>query len=98
MNNERHNWTFDEDFICAKIYIYYLSKNFQNINLKFLTEKVKQQLHQIPDSSIRMRLQNIHAVIIEKGIRTPFSFKALKHYANNTRLAVEKVLQNSIIN
>lgn len=54
-----HVWTYDEDYLCCKLYLEFALDKTPSKNIAELKYKVERALPQIKEGSIRMKLQNI---------------------------------------
>ena len=93
------NWTEEEETICCKAVVkeYVYSKSSKDIEL-FLREIRKNAVfseRKRDSGSIKMRLQNIKAVLGEFGVENTLPLSELLNASSQTRQTLAQELQNA---
>lgn len=87
-----HDWTFEENYICCYEYItnFIIGKTSEYIVL----QKLKDKLKDITESSLRMKMQNIKQIVIEKNLLDNSCMRPLPNFSKENLLAFNKAMQD----
>ena len=77
----KHNWTYDEDFICCVEYLAFVFDNYGDDSMQRLVDILALKLPQIAKGSIRMKVQNIKQIALDAGLEDRLSFPPLAQYS-----------------
>ena len=88
----KHEWTFQEDRLCCKRYVeeYVIQK--ADTRLSEFVEKLSRELVSIKPTSLRMKVQNIKAIMLELRIADSFRYKESSNYSKQNLEAMKSVL------
>ena len=91
----KHKWTFEEDFICCKQYIYYIYDDEYSVkNLYDLIHTLSILLPEISAGSIKMKLQNIKQISDEAGFNDKMNITPLEQYSYQCKKAFIEALND----
>lgn len=97
MKKFKHCWTFDEDKLCCKRYLEFFILNKSNLKLKNFILILENDLPNINRGSLKMKIQNIKQILIEKQIEDTLELKTLANYSKQNLRAMSLVLEKTKI-
>lgn len=88
----KHRWTFEEDFIVCKNFIdkYVVQKSAAGIQT--VVSKVKEELPEINEGSVRMKMQNISALCSKYQVAATAKIKNLGQYSTQLEKAFKAAM------
>ena len=88
-----HRWTYDEDRYCCEKYIecYVISKS--ELSASEFVRELSFELTEIKPTSLRMKVQNIKQILIEKQISDSLKISPSANYSLQNLLAMESILK-----
>lgn len=97
--NERKPWTVEEDVCCCKVCIDLYVVQKEKVYIEECVEKIKScsEMNGRDKGSIRMRVQNIKALLKELKIQNTLDVRPLANAAKQTRDILEACLENANI-
>ncbi len=92
INNNKHRWTFEEDQLCCKRYLEYYVINKSGMDVSRFIMVLQKEHPSIKPSSLKMKVQNIKQILIEKGIKDTLDSSPLANYSQQNIRAMDVVL------
>ncbi len=91
--DNKHCWTVEEDRLCCRRYLeYYVVSKYSMDVSQFITALLK-ELPNVKPNSLKMKVQNIKQILIEKGIKDTLTLSPLANYSQQNMRAMAAVLQ-----
>lgn len=88
-----HRWTPEEDEICCKRFLQcYVINQSQMDATQFLINLAK-EVPNVPEGSLRMKMQNIKHLTVQAGLKDTFPLKGLSQYSIQCEKAFRKSLK-----
>lgn len=88
-----HHWTESEDKICCKKFIEYYIIRKSNISINDFIQILSKEVPDIPQGSLRMKIQNIKYLAIQEGIEETSPVKYLSQYSMQCKEAFYQTLK-----
>lgn len=97
MKKKRIPWAVAEDEICCKMCVDLYVVRKEVIDIEKCVERIKDysEMQERDKSSVRMRIQNIKALLEDLGIENTLDIRLLNNAAKQTRDVLEECLKNA---
>jgi len=93
----KHNWTFDEDYVCCSAYLHYIYGEKENQNVNYLIYNLTLKLPNLSKGSIRMKLQNIKQICMKYNIvGDHMDIAPLSNYSEQCVIAFTKAFKDYV--
>ena len=76
-----HRWSFEEDLLCARAYFAHVADPSPYKKIGEVVHNLSLRLPDITPGSIKMKLQNLKAISIDRGFDDGLSIKPLDQYS-----------------
>ena len=82
-----HRWSYEDDLACARAYFAFVMDTNRYKRIGEVIHNLSLRLPDISPGSIKMKLQNLKAVSIDRGFDDGLSIKPLDQYSLQTMRA-----------
>ena len=91
--SEKHRWSFEEDRYCCEKYIKRYVVSNSDLSASDFVRELSSILMEIKPTSLRMKVQNIKQILIEKQISDSLKISPSANYSKQNLVALERVLK-----
>lgn len=91
--DNKHRWTVEEDRLCCSRYLEYYVVSKCSMDVSQFIAVLQKELPNIKPNSLKMKVQNIKQILIEKGIKDTLTLSPLANYSQQNMRAMAAVLQ-----
>lgn len=91
-SSEIHRWTEYEDEICCKMFLGYYVINRSTMEIPQFLQMLQQYVPDVPEGSLRMKIQNIKYLVMLEGLEDTAGIKGLSQYSMQCERAFKSVL------
>ena len=91
--DNKHRWTVEEDRLCCKRYLEYYVVSKCSMDVSQFITVLQKELPNIKPNSLKMKVQNIKQILIEKDIKDTLTLSPLANYSQQNASAMAVVLQ-----
>lgn len=88
-----HRWTMQEDEICCRRFLEYYVVKRSNLDTVSFLQMLAKEVPDVPEGSLRMKIQNIKYLTEQEGISDTSNFKRLNSYSKQNKEAFYKALK-----
>jgi hypothetical protein len=92
-NDNKHRWTVEEDQLCCSRYLAYFVVNKSSMDVSQFINVLQKEPPSIKPNSLKMKVQNIKQILIEKGIKDTLVLSPLAKYSQQNMRAMVAVLR-----
>ena len=91
--SNRHIWTMEEDEICCRRFLEYYVVKRSNLDTVSFLQMLAKEVPEVPEGSLRMKIQNIKYLTEQGGISDTSNFKCLSQHSMQCKKAFDKALK-----
>lgn len=88
-----HRWTVEEDTICCKKFLDYYVIRQSDMDIAQFLQMLAKEVPDVPDGSLRMKMQNIKFLAKREGLRDTSSFTGLSQYSIQCEKAFYQIIK-----
>lgn len=88
-----HRWTMEEDEICCRRFLEYYVVKRSNLDTVSFLQMLAKEVPEVPEGSLRMKIQNIKYLTEQGGISDTSNFKCLSQHSMQCKKAFDKALK-----
>ena len=91
--SEKHRWSFEEDRYCCEKYIERYVVSNSDLSASDFVRELSSKLMEIKPTSLRMKVQNIKQILIEKQISDSLKISPSANYSKQNLVAMDSILK-----
>lgn len=91
----RHKWTFEEDLICCQKYFQAFVLFGLKMSIADFIKSISEELSDIPENAIRIKMQNIKQLCIEEDIVDTLDITPLDQYSDQCKRAFKFIVNHN---
>ena len=87
-----HRWTLEEDEICCKRFLECYVMNKSNLDTVQFLQMLAKEVPDVPEGSLRMKIQNIKYLTVQAGLEDSSTIKGLSQYSMQCERTFNKAI------